>query len=37
LNRHFYRYEPPRPLGIIEAEIKILEAEIINLLKEVTA
>ena len=25
LNRHFYRYEPPRPLEVIEADIKTLE------------
>jgi type I restriction enzyme M protein len=37
LNRHFYRYEPPRPLERIEGEIKKLEGEIIALLKEVTA
>jgi type I restriction enzyme M protein len=37
LNRHFYRYEPPRPLEVIEAEIKTLENEILSLLKEVTA
>jgi type I restriction enzyme M protein len=37
LNRHFYRYEPPRPLEVIEAEIKTLETEILGLLKEVTA
>ena len=37
LNRHFYRYEPPRPLEEIEAEIKTLEAEIMSLLGEVTA
>ena len=36
LNRHFYRYEPPRPLEEIEAEIKGLETEIISLLAEVT-
>ncbi|MGH7596823.1 MAG: type I restriction-modification system subunit M [bacterium] len=36
LNRHFYRYEPPRPLEEIEADIKILEGEILTLLKEVT-
>jgi type I restriction enzyme M protein len=36
-NRHFYVYEPPRPLGEIEAEIKGLEREIVNLLSEVTA
>jgi type I restriction enzyme M protein len=37
LNRHFYRYEPPRALDEIEAEIKELEGEILDLLKEVTA
>jgi type I restriction enzyme M protein len=37
LNRHFYRYEPPRPLGQIEADIKTLESEIMKLLAEVTA
>ena len=37
LNRHFYRYEPPRPLEEIEAEIRGLEGEILELLREVTA
>ena len=37
LNRHFYRYEPPRELVVIEAEIKALEADIVRLLGEVTA
>ncbi len=37
LNRHFYRYEPPRPLDVIETDIKRLEGEILDLLKEVTA
>jgi type I restriction enzyme M protein len=37
LNRHFYRYEPPRPLEEIEADIKKLEGEILGLLKEVTS
>ena len=37
LNRHFYRYEPPRPLEVIEADIKTLEGEILAMLKEVTA
>lgn len=37
LNRHFYRYEPPRPLEVIESDIKTLEKEILELLKEVTA
>jgi len=37
LNRHFYRYEPPRPLETIETDIKALEQAILNLLKEVTS
>jgi type I restriction enzyme M protein len=37
LNRYFYRYESPRPLEIIEKDIKTLEAEILDLLKGVTA
>lgn len=37
LNRHFYRYEPPRALEEIEADIKGLENDILALLKEVTA
>ena len=36
LNRHFYQYEPPRPLEVIEADIKTLEREIIELLADVT-
>jgi len=36
LNRHFYVYEPPRPLEVIEADIRELEKEIIELLGEVT-
>ena len=36
LTRHFYRYVPPRPLAEIDAEIKALEAEIQELLREVT-
>ncbi|NPV01723.1 MAG: SAM-dependent DNA methyltransferase [Brevinematales bacterium] len=35
-NRHFYVYEPPRPLETIEAEIRALETEIVALLAEVT-
>ena len=34
LTRHFYVYEPPRPLAEIDAEIKALEVEIQALLKE---
>jgi type I restriction enzyme M protein len=36
-NRHFHRYEPPRPLEQIESEIRELEREIVSLLAEVTA
>ncbi len=36
LTRHFYVYEPPRPLEDIDAEIKRLEKEIQGLLAEVT-
>jgi len=34
--RHFYVYQPPRPLAEIDAELKALEAEIQTLLSEVT-
>ncbi|MBZ0108611.1 MAG: type I restriction-modification system subunit M [Candidatus Scalindua rubra] len=34
-NRHFYQYEPPRDLAKIEADIKGLEKEIIDMLAEV--
>lgn len=37
LNRHFYRYEPPRPLEVIETDIKALEDDIMRLLGEVTS
>ena len=37
LNRHFYGYEPPRDLAVIEADIKTLIGEIMALLREVTA
>ena len=33
--RHFYVYQPPRPLGVIEAEIRQLEVEIQGMLEEV--
>lgn len=36
-NRYFYKYVPPRPLDEIDAELKTLESEIANLLKEVAA
>jgi type I restriction enzyme M protein len=35
LNRHFYVYQPPRPLEEIEAQIKTLESEIMAMLSEV--
>ena len=34
-NRYFYKYQPPRPLEEIEADIKAIEKEIIEMLKEV--
>lgn len=36
LTRHFYEYVPPRPLEEIDAEIRALEAEVQELLREVT-
>ena len=35
-NRHFYKYTPPRPLEVIDAELKKAEDEIARLLQEVT-
>jgi type I restriction enzyme M protein len=35
-NRYFYEYEPPRPLEEIEADIKVLQEEIVEMLEEVT-
>jgi len=37
INRHFYVYKPPRPLGEIEADIQALEGEIAGLLKGLVA
>jgi type I restriction enzyme M protein len=34
-NRYFYKYVAPRPLSVIDQELKQLEAEIAGLLKEV--
>ena len=34
-NRHFYKYAPPRPLEVIDAELKVAEEEIARLLREV--
>jgi len=36
LNRHFYRYEAPRALEEIAAEVKELESEIVAILAEIT-
>ncbi|MCX6024211.1 MAG: hypothetical protein NTZ05_21265 [Chloroflexi bacterium] len=36
-NRYFYEYQPPRPLAEIDAEIQDLEAEILAMLRGVTA
>ena len=36
-NRHFYVYQPPRPLPDIEADIRQLEGEIAGLLKGLLA
>ena len=35
-NRHFYEFTPPRPLALIDAELKQAEEEIMRLLREVT-
>ena len=35
-NRFFYKYVPPRPLDEIEADLKTVESEILDLLKQVT-
>lgn len=35
-NRHFYQYQSPRPLEEIEADIRSLETEIMEMLGEVT-
>jgi type I restriction enzyme M protein len=36
-NRYFYKYTPPRPLAEIDADLTKMEAEILRLLREVTA
>ena len=36
-SRYFYKYMPPRPLEEIDSELKALEAQIVGLLKRVTA
>jgi len=35
-NRYFYRYQPPRPLEEIEADIRALQADIVRMLGEIT-
>ena len=35
LNRHFYQYEPPRDLTEIDADLGVLSAEIMEMLREV--
>jgi type I restriction enzyme M protein len=35
-NRYFYRYIPPRPLEDIEADIRVIEHDILRMLAEVT-
>jgi type I restriction enzyme M protein len=37
LTRHFYRYEPPRPLDEIETDLAGLEKRIVEMLKDVVA
>lgn len=34
-NRHFYQYEPPRDLAEIDADLDVLSAEIMEMLREV--
>ncbi|MHC1780854.1 MAG: N-6 DNA methylase [Bacteroidales bacterium] len=36
LNKHFYKYEPPRDLEKIENDLRVLERDILGLLKDVT-
>ena len=36
-NRYFYRYSPPRPLEDIETDIRHIEADIVQMLHEITA
>jgi type I restriction enzyme M protein len=35
-NRYFYKYQPPRPLEEIEADIQSLEEDILKMLREIT-
>jgi type I restriction enzyme M protein len=36
INHYFYKYQPPRPLEEIEADLKKIEKEIADMLAEVT-
>ena len=36
MTRYFYRYEPPRALEAIAADVKALEGEIVAMLAELT-
>jgi type I restriction enzyme M protein len=36
-NRHFYVFEPPRPLEVIDAELKAVSANILWMLGELNA
>ena len=36
-NRYFYQYSPPRPLEDIDADIQDIEADIVRMLREITA
>ena len=35
-NRYFYRYTPPRPLAEIEADIQVVEKDILDMLKDMS-
>jgi len=35
-NRYFYKYTPPRPLEEIEADIRAIEKDIIQMLAKIT-
>jgi type I restriction enzyme M protein len=37
LTRHFYEYQPPRPLDAIEDDLAKLEKKIVGMLKEVVS
>jgi type I restriction enzyme M protein len=36
-NRHFYEYDPPRPLDEIEEDLQEVQREIVEMMEEVTA